>query len=103
VVWAALDCPGYFAVADGRLAVLGRMAAAIDAYPAIGATYVVLGWPIAREGRKLRAGTALFDAAGTLLARSQQTWIVIDSAAGLTRQGGPDTDADALPDGGSSR
>jgi hypothetical protein len=38
--------------------------------------YTVIGWPIAQEGRKLHAGTAIFDAAGNVRARSRQLWLM---------------------------
>lgn len=77
-LWAALDCPGYFAIAAaGETAVLGRMTAEVDASVAFGERCVVVAWPVARAGRKLQAGTALYDAAGTLRGRALQTWITI--------------------------
>ena len=76
VAWAALDCPGYFAVGNGEAALLGRMTAEWTRLPVTGARYVILGWPLGREGRKLHAGTALFDEAGALLGRSRQTWLL---------------------------
>ena len=81
VVWAALDCPGYFAVATvGEKAVLGRMHARLDEPVAAAERCVAVGWPIDREGRKLRAGTAVFRARdGACLARALQTWITIAS------------------------
>jgi hypothetical protein len=78
LVWAALDCPGAFAVGlSGRgEVVLGRLAARIDRLPGAGEPCVVVGWPLGQDGRKLYAGTALFDAAGEPLARARATWIV---------------------------
>ena len=77
VVWAAIDCPGAYAVgAQGRgEVVLGRMSAEVLRVPAVGESCVVLGWPLGEDGRKLYAGTALYTAAGELLARARQTWI----------------------------
>jgi hypothetical protein len=77
LVWAALDCPGAFAVGmPGRgEVVLGRLAARIDRVPAAGEACVVVGWPLGEDGRKLYAGTALFTAGGELLARARATWI----------------------------
>jgi hypothetical protein len=77
LVWAALDCPGAFAVGfagRGEL-VLGRLAARIERVPDVGEPCVVVGWPLGRDGRKLYAGTALFTAGGELLARARATWI----------------------------
>ena len=78
-VWAALDCPGYWAVAaKAGLAVLGRFAVAIHAGHVPAETLIVTGWPIASEGRKHRAGTALHDAQGRLLAAASATWITLN-------------------------
>jgi hypothetical protein len=78
IIWAALDCPSGWAVDDySREGVLlGRMAAAIHELPAVGEPHVVIGWPIAEEGRKRQAGSALFDRDGGLLAAARSTWIV---------------------------
>jgi hypothetical protein len=75
IVWAALDCPGYFAVETGDPAVLGMMAAEItgDIHP--GERCVVIGWPLGQEGRKLYTATALFSEAGEVTGRSSQTWV----------------------------
>lgn len=78
VVWAALDCPGYFAAfADQRYALLGELSVRVDAPVIAGEPYVVLGWTIAHEGRKRRAGTALLDTEGRCLAVGQATWIEV--------------------------
>jgi hypothetical protein len=77
-VWAAIDCPGAYAVgAEGRGdIVLGRMTARVDRVPEAGEECVAASWPLAEDGRKLHAGTALFAADGQLLAIAKQTWIV---------------------------
>ena len=78
IVWAAIDCPGAFAVGFSarRETVLGRMTARILRFPAEGERCVSIGWPLGEDGRKLYAGTALFSEAGELLALARQTWIV---------------------------
>lgn len=78
-VWAALDCVGYFAVArpDYPVALLGRMAAKLSGELLPNERCVVLGWSVAREGRKLHAGTAVFGADGKLRGRARQTWILL--------------------------
>ena len=78
VVWAAIDCPGAYAVgAEGRgEIVLGRMTARVHRVPEVGETCVVTAWPLGEDGRKLFAGTALFAADGELLALARQVWIV---------------------------
>jgi len=74
--WAALDCPGYFAVSGGRrVMLLGEMQAHIDRRVHVGESCTVIGWRIAAEGRKHVAGTAIFDEDGELCARARATWI----------------------------
>jgi len=82
-LWAALDCSGAYALhnqgdIDGHL-VLGRMAARVIGSVDVGEKCVVIGWPLAAEGRKLHAATALLDGRGWVVAVSRQTWL---SAAG---------------------
>jgi hypothetical protein len=78
IVWAALDCPGGWAVDDFQRegVLLGRMAAAIHTVPELGEQHVVVGWRIGEEGRKRYAGSALYTSGGDLLAVSRSTWIV---------------------------
>ncbi len=80
IVWAALDCPGFFAwiAREGRHgALLGTMTGEVTAPVKAGQDYVVLAWPIAREGRKETAGVALYDAEGQVVARGHQVWIIM--------------------------
>jgi hypothetical protein len=78
--WAALDCSAGFAwmhrLAAGVPIVTARMTAAIDQPLQVGRPYTVIGWPIAQDGRKLHAGTAIFDIAGKVRARSRQLWLI---------------------------
>lgn len=75
-VWAALDCPGYFAVQEAAgLALLGRMGVVIHRPVPAGELLIVQGWAIGSEGRKHRAGTALHDESGRLLAAAEQVWV----------------------------
>jgi len=78
IVWAALDCPGGWAVDDFQRegVMLGRMAAAIVAMPERGRAHVLIGWAAGEDGRKRRAGSALFTDSGELLAVARSTWIV---------------------------
>ena len=77
-ILAALDCPGAFAfIADGtRAGLLGRIvfqrfeAAPLDPDE----DHVVTGWQIGVEGRKMFAGTALFDQSGRCLGAAKATW-----------------------------
>jgi hypothetical protein len=80
LVWAALDCPGAFAVDPGferGVSVLGRLAARVLDAPAAGEQCVVVGWPLGEDGRKRYAGTALFGEAGRLLGLARATWILL--------------------------
>jgi len=78
IVWAALDCPAGWAVDDFQRegVLLGRMAATIRSAPAAGEPHVVMGWRVGAEARKRFAGSALFSAAGELLAFARSTWII---------------------------
>lgn len=77
-LWAALDCPGYFAAQEkAGLALLGRMSANIRRPVRAGETLIVTGWPIASEGRKHRVGSALHDSKGELVAAATATWITL--------------------------
>lgn len=76
-IWAALDCPGFFARPKFDLALLGEIAVHIDRPVHVDEPCVVMGWPIASEGRKHRVGTALFDEDGERCALSTATWITL--------------------------
>ena len=77
VMWAALDCPSYFAMADSPSAVLGRMRGSVGIRPESGQPLIVLGWPGPREGRKRMAGSAIFTADGVQLASSEAVWVEV--------------------------
>jgi hypothetical protein len=80
MTWAALDCPsGWCMDLPGRPLVLGRMALTSLASPSPGAEHVVMGWLLELDGRKVRTGSALYSAAGDLLAVARQTWVAIAS------------------------
>jgi hypothetical protein len=77
-VWAALDCPGAYAVhgeGERGMPVLGRLAAHVDHLPHAGERCVVTAWSLGEEGRKLYAGTALHGEDGRLLGAARATWI----------------------------
>jgi hypothetical protein len=76
-VWAALDCPGAYAVHGGErgMPVLGRLAARVEHLPHAREPCVVMAWPLGDEGRKLYAGTALFGEDGRVLGSARATWI----------------------------
>lgn len=74
-IWAALDCPGYFASCTPKPALLGELAVQIDRAPRIDEPCIVTAWQISADGRKHRAGTALFNADGERCALGVATWI----------------------------
>ena len=79
-VWAALDCPGYFAVINalgskGEKILTGRMTTSLEKPVRAGEPYVVMGWQIRSDGRKHWAGTAVFTADGEIAARAEALWI----------------------------
>lgn len=83
-LWAALDCPGAFAVMPvpaGRALVLGELSVRIDERIAVGEPCIVIGWPLQIDGRKRIAGSALFSRAGTLVAVGRATWIEVPASA----------------------
>jgi hypothetical protein len=70
-VWAVLDCPTYFALyTEGELplSVLAQLSARIDAPVVAGEEHVVIGWPLASDGRKRHAGSAVLSPQGETLA-----------------------------------
>jgi hypothetical protein len=82
-VWAALDCPGFFAwvAKEGRHgALLGTMTCEIIRRPSCAEESIVMAWPLERSGRKETAGVALFAMNGELLARAHQVWITMGPA-----------------------
>jgi hypothetical protein len=75
-IWAALDCPGYFAAArDGRVLLLGEMTARIDRPVHVDESCTILAWRIAVSGRRHEVGTALYDDDGEPAALAHATWI----------------------------
>lgn len=80
-LWAALDCPGYFALHTDRppsLMLLGRFAARVEPAVRTGDRCVVIGWHLGSEGRKHFAGTALFGGDGRQIGQAHATWIAVD-------------------------
>ncbi len=77
IVWAAIDCPGAYALRGERRGdpLLARMTARIDRLPEEGERCVVAAWPLDEDGRKRNAATALYGEQGDVLAVSRQLWI----------------------------
>jgi hypothetical protein len=75
-MWAALDCPGYFAARSDRVAMLlGEFTAHVDRRVHVDEPCVIVGWRIRVEGRKYEVGTALFDEDGEPCAQARALWI----------------------------
>jgi len=79
-MWAALDCPtGWAGVPQGDVPhVLARLVADPGIAPVrAGEPHVVVGWQVAHEGRKRRAGAAIYTAGAELCAVSEGLWIAL--------------------------
>lgn len=82
-LWGVLDCPGAFASTDVYrspdpvFAALGTTTARLLGPVRIDEEYVVLGWSLGSEGRKMFAGTAIVDTAGGVRAISGQTCLAM--------------------------
>jgi len=82
---AALDCPGYYAVApDDRMMLLAELTAHVDRLVYVGESCTVVGWPSGGSGRKHEAGTAIYDGKGELCGRARALWIEPRDAATLS-------------------
>jgi hypothetical protein len=80
LVWSVLDCPSGIAgmlVPDQGVSLLGRLSARILRPLAAGETYVAIGWPTGRDGRKHFSATAILDERGEALALAKATWIEV--------------------------
>jgi hypothetical protein len=77
-VWAALDCPGYFALhgGDTTIAYLARQQVEILAPVRAGVEYIVVGRPLERTGRKGTSATAVLDVDGKVLAHAECLLVV---------------------------
>lgn len=70
-VWATLDCPTYFSLhmeGELTLSMLVRQRAELRAPIRAGKEHVVIAWPIAVDGRKRLAGSAVLSPDGEILA-----------------------------------
>jgi uncharacterized protein YhfF len=79
-VWAALDCPGAFAVNpdfERGITVLGRLAAHVDDVPRDGEELRVVAWPLAGgDERRSYAGTCIYRD-DVPLAWARATWFAV--------------------------
>jgi hypothetical protein len=73
---AALDCPGYYAIASAdEMLLLGELTVHLDRLVHVGESCTVIGWSLGSDGRKYEAGTAIFDEDGELCGRARAVWI----------------------------
>jgi len=79
IVWAALDCPGFFGATGDTLVpvLLGELTAELRAPIPGDKPLVVYSWPLGGEGRKLYGGVAIANQDGAVLACSRSTWITL--------------------------
>jgi hypothetical protein len=77
IVWAALDCPGYYAVTGDRMQpmVLGELCAELRAPARVSGPMIAYAWPRGGEGKKAHCGSALATAEGEVIAVARGTWI----------------------------
>lgn len=75
-LWSALDCPGAYAfMIDRKPGFLGTITASIEGEIRPNEPCVVIGWQIGSSGRKLLAGSAIFNSSNKLCARAEAIWI----------------------------
>ncbi|MGB0134601.1 MAG: hypothetical protein WBP53_12250 [Dokdonella sp.] len=82
-LWSALDCTGAFAilpVASEIAIVLGELTASIIGTARHGEHLVAAGWKLGVEGRKHFAGSAIYNAAGEVVAKARAVWIEVPRA-----------------------
>jgi acyl-CoA thioesterase FadM len=70
IVWAALDCPTYFAAHPDELLLsfLVRQNVELRSPIPTGTEHVVIAWPTEIDGRKRSGGAAVLSATGEVLA-----------------------------------
>lgn len=83
-VWGALDCPGAYSLPVGHegagVILLGRLTADLIQPVYVDQTYRIIGWYIARDGRKHYTGTAIFSESGELCGQAKGIWIELKSS-----------------------
>jgi hypothetical protein len=77
-VWAALDCPTYWSIAEpGELALLGTLAGRVLGAVRPGDRCVVVARAVGRESRKLLSSSAVYNESGELIGAARATWIKV--------------------------
>ncbi|HET8683513.1 MAG TPA: hypothetical protein VFM54_16830 [Micromonosporaceae bacterium] len=77
-MWAALDCPGGWAIGGvGRPYVLGQIAAVVSALPEPGEICLVVGECDRVEGRKAATRSTIYSLKSEVMATAEATWIAV--------------------------
>jgi hypothetical protein len=88
-VWAVLDCPSAYAIESvdhrDQIVVLASLTLELRQRPRGGERHVIAAWPVGSEGRKHRSASALYDAAGRVLAVADSLWIELRDPAAFGR------------------
>ena len=79
-IWAALDCPTYWAHKGIKRALLARLALDISQRPHAGEQLILAAWPVNAEGRKHFSRGALYRKDGQAIARAEALWIELKDA-----------------------
>lgn len=79
--WAALDCPGFFAIHGHTTRLLGRLKVKLEHPVSVGEKCITIGWHIKSNGRKHTTGTALFSESGIICGTGLATWIELKPSA----------------------
>ena len=77
IIWAALDCPSFpvAALLTGRVCLLGTFTVHRNREIRLEESLVIVSWVREHERRVYRTASAMLDAAGTVVADAQATWI----------------------------
>ncbi len=85
LAWAVLDCPSAYAIASvdhrAQIVVLASLTVELRERPRAGERHIVVAWPIGSDGRKHHSASALYDAAGGVLAVADALWIELRDPA----------------------
>lgn len=83
--WAVLDCPSAYAIESvdhrAQIVVLASLTVELRERPRPGERHVVAAWPVSSDGRKHHSGSAIYDAAGCVLAVADSLWIELRDPA----------------------
>lgn len=83
-LWAALDCPGAWAIASlqgpGRM-VLGQFTVRIVRRPTAGEALLIVGRARGACGRRRYAETAIYDSARDVVAWGAATWVMLEDCS----------------------